>query len=373
MQKKKILYTITKGNFGGAQKYVYDLATNLPKDKYNVVVACGEGNLLKEKLEEKEIRVIKLASSQRDINIKKDIKTFFDLWRMIRKERPDVLHVNSSKIGGLGSLAGRLARTPHIIFTSHGWAFNEERGFLSKFLILLLHWITIILSHKTIAVSKKTKEGISWMPFVGNKIKVVHNGIEDFEKIERDEARKILASNSTEKIIIYSVSELHKNKGIDIGIKGISLLPDEIRKKVIYCIAGDGEEKDNLKELVQELHLRNQVHFLGFVDNAKKILLGADIFLFPSRTENLPLAVLEAGLSELPTIATSVGGIPEIINDMQNGILVPTQNPKEIAEAILYLLKHEDEKKKFGEEIKKTVSKFFSLNKTVRETTKLYQ
>ena len=372
-EKKKVLYTITKGNFGGAQKYVYDLATSLSKDKYEVVVACGEGETLKEKLEEKGIRVIKLGSSQRDISISKDIKTFFDIWKMIRQEKPDILHINSSKIGGLGSLAGRLTQTPRIIFTSHGWAFNEERSLTSKFFILLLHWITIILSHQTITVSNKTKKDISWMPFVKNKIKVIHNGIKNFEKTEKNEARQILAKNYTEKIIIYSISELHKNKGLDIGIRGIALLPEETKQKVLYCIAGMGEEKENLEKLVKELNLKKQIKFLGFLDNAKNILSGADIFLFPSRTENLPFAILEAGLAGLPTIATSVGGVPEIIKDMQNGILVPPQNPKEISEAIVYLLENPEKQKEFGEEIKKTIVSFFSLEKMLSEMIKLYQ
>src|SRR3989344_2066331 len=372
-KKKKILYTITKGNFGGAQRYVYDLATSLSKDEYDVVVACGEGETLKEKLEEKGIRVIKLGSSQRDISISKDIKTFFDIWKMIRQEKPDILHINSSKIGGLGSIAGRLTQTPRIIFTAHGWAFNEERSLTAKFFILLLHWITIILSHQTITVSNKTKKDISWMPFVKNKIKVIHNGIKNFEKTEKNEARQILAKNYTEKIIIYSISELHKNKGLDIGIRGIALIPEETKQKVLYCIAGMGEEKENLEKLVKELNLKKQIKFLGFLDNAKNILSGADIFLFPSRTENLPFAILEAGLAGLPTIATSVGGVPEIIKDMQNGILVPPQNPKEISEAIVYLLENPEKQKEFGEEIKKTIVSFFSLEKMLSEMIKLYQ
>jgi len=230
-----------------------------------------------------------------------------------------------------------------------------------------------MLSHQTIAVSNKTKEGISWMPFIGGKIKTIHNGISDFEKTQRSEARTILAPGRTEKILIYSISELHQNKGLDVGLRGIALLPEDIKQKILYCIAGSGEEESNLTKLTKDLHLENQVRFLGFKDNAKNILTGADIFLFPSRNENLPLAVLEAGLAELPTIATSVGGVPEIIEDMQNGILVPSQNPKEIAEAILYLLDHPEKQKEFGEAIKQTVQDSFSLEKMLDKTMKIYK
>src|SRR3989344_2148103 len=116
--KKKVLFIITKGNFGGAQRYVFDLATNLPKEKFEVVVACGEGNLLVERLGAEKIRAVKMSSSQRDINIIKDSKTFFEILRLIREEKPDVLHVNSSKAGGLGALAGRLTGIHKIIFTA---------------------------------------------------------------------------------------------------------------------------------------------------------------------------------------------------------------------------------------------------------------
>ena len=138
-------------------------------------------------------------------------------------------------------------------------------------------------------------------------------------------------------------------------------------------MAGDGEEKENLNKLVFELGIENIVRFLGFVPDAKKLLSGADIFLLPSRTEAFPYSILEAGMAGLPVIATSVGGVSEMIHDMQNGILVHPQNPKEMAEAILYILDHEENRKEFGHEIKKTITNFFSLEKMLSETIKIYQ
>ncbi|MFH0804130.1 MAG: glycosyltransferase family 4 protein [Candidatus Zambryskibacteria bacterium] len=383
--KKKILYVITKGNFGGAQRYVYDLATHLSKSDFDIVVACGPSSAkaiagkegLAEMLKDKGVRVIELKSSQRDINISKDIKTFFEIKKIIKEERPDVIHLNSSKIGGLGALVGRMARVPKIIFTGHGWAFNENRGLLPRTIILFLHWLTILLCHTTIAVSDKAKKDINYLPFIKNKIKVVYNGIEKFETLPREEARKILTgknpSTGSGQVIIFSISELHKNKGIDVALSALALLPKEKKEKIIYSIAGvDGGEKENLEKLVSELDIADMVRFLGFVPDAKKLLSGSDIFLLPSRTEAFPYAPLEAGLVGLPIIATSVGGVPEVIRDMQNGILVHPRNPKEIAEAIMYLLDHPEKQKEFGEEIKKIVSNFFSLDKMLSETINLY-
>lgn len=379
--KKKILYVITKGNFGGAQRYVYDLATNLSKSDFDIIVACGnkDGDTLPKMLEEKGIKTYKLEKLGREIKFFDEFKVCKELISIIRSEKPDVLHLNSSKIGGIGAVAGRISSLleknyrPKIVFTSHGWGFYEKhRPFFLRIFFYISHWITVVLCDQTIAVSGKTKKDMSFLPFLKNKISVIHNGIDSFDVLEKNEARKFLASEDMDKIIIFSISELHKNKGIDVALKGLALLPKETRKNIVYCIAGNGEEKQNLEKLVDDLKIKNSVYFLGFVENAKKLLSGATIFLFPSRTENLPFAVLEAGSVGLPIIATSVGGVPEVIHDMQNGILVHPKNPKEIAEAILYLLDHQDKQKEFGKEIKKTISNFFSLQKMLEETTNLY-
>lgn len=377
--KKKILFLITKGNFGGAQRYVYDLAANLPKEKFEAVVACGtkEGTVLIEKLKEASIRTIELKNSEREINLKNDFRSIKELIKIIKEEKPGVVHLNSSKIGLLGSLACLYLKTkgckPKVIFTAHGWAFNEKnRSSFSKAIYCLGHYLTVLICDKTITVSEKARRDIICMPFVKNKIEVIYNGIPKFELQPKMESRIILASKEAEKKILFSISELHNNKGLDLALRAISILPKEAKEKIIYSIAGNGEEKENLENLAKELHIEDLVRFLGFVPDAKKLLSGADIFLLPSRTEAFPYAILEAGSVGLPIIATSVGGIPEIIRDMQNGILVHPRNPKEIAEAILYLFDHKDKQKEFGSEIKKTVINFFSLEKMLGETIRIY-
>lgn len=373
-EKKKILFVITKAEpLGGAQRYVFDLATSLPPNEFEVAVACGQGEALKDKLREQGIRIIELVNAQRDIDTSKDWATFKELRRLIKEEEPDVLHLNSSKIGGIGALAGRLCGVQRIIFTGHGWAFNENRSLLSKIIIVFLHWLTILLTHTTIAVSEKTKRDIAWLPFVKNKIKVVYNGvaIPPVSGVKKKEIRDIFGVDA-KKTLLFSLSELHKNKGLDLAIKAIKLLPEQKREKVIYCIAGTGEEKESLEKLIKELGLEENVRLMGFVEGGSKLLPGADIFLMPSRTEALPYSLLEAGSAGLPIIATSVGGMPEVIKDMHNGILVYPNNSTEIAEAITYLLDHKDKEKEFAREIKSTIKNFYSLKIMVEETISLY-
>jgi hypothetical protein len=173
--RKKILFLITKSNWGGAQRYVFDLATTLDQDIYEPVVALGGNGELLDKLSVAGIRTISLATLQRDISFTKELSFAKELWRTVRIEKPDVFHVNSSKAGGLGCFIGRVAGINRVIFTAHGWAFNEDRPLWQKFIIKKLHWWTVVLSHHTIAVSSAVAAQMNW-PFVQRKMTVIHPG-----------------------------------------------------------------------------------------------------------------------------------------------------------------------------------------------------
>src|SRR3989344_895873 len=138
----KILYGITKSNFGGAQRYVFELAIAMKKQGYDVAVLCGGQGLLVDKLKQKKIEVIPSDTMQRDVSIGKEFLSFFQILKVLKKEKPNVFHINSSKMGGLGGLAGRLAGTRKIIFTAHGWTFNEPRPCYEKVIIKLFAWLT---------------------------------------------------------------------------------------------------------------------------------------------------------------------------------------------------------------------------------------
>ena len=122
---QKVLLVITKSNFGGAQRYVFELATRLMSDGYEVAVALGGEGALKDKLINASIKVFPLSDAQRDINIKKEIRVLWRIFKIAREWRPDVMHLNSPKIGGLGVVAGKLAGVKKIFYTNHGWPVGE--------------------------------------------------------------------------------------------------------------------------------------------------------------------------------------------------------------------------------------------------------
>lgn len=369
--RKKILYVITKGNFGGAQRYVFDLATNLPKDQFDVAVTMGEGEILEKKLRDSDIRTIRTSSLQRDVNPLKEIRAFFELFKIFKEEKPDVVHLNSSKAGFLGSIAGRFAGIQKIVFTGHGWAFNENRSPLSKLFFLILHLKSIVLSHKTIAVSEKTYQEIAKFPLVKNKLISIHNGIPHFEMLPQEEARRELGAQINADIWIGTISELHKNKGLDFTLRAFARVAKD-RPGIAFIIIGDGEEREPLEKLVLALGIQKQVVFAGFRDNAKKYLKAFDIFTLTSRTEAFPYVPLEAGLAELPVVASSVGGIPEMIENEKNGFLVEPSNVDAISEALLKLIENTDLRQKLGSNLKNKVESEFSLQKMIDETLEVY-
>lgn len=391
-KKLKILYLITKSNFGGAQRYVYDLATEMQKRGHDVVVGFGGNGPLATKLAEAGIRTISIAELERDVQPGNDFKTFLRLLDIFTAERPDVIHLNSSKMGGLGAFAARLfnawnwifkflgkgGHTARIIFTGHGWAFNEARSDMERFVIGALHWLTIELAQETIAVSRKTREQVGALPFAWHKLTVIYNGVGDIRTMPRDEAleeilgehKKVLLAGAP--LIVGTLAELHKNKGLSYAIEGIAQLKKQTDTKMVFLILGDGEERVNLEALIVKLGLEDTVFLAGNKENGVALLSAFDIFLLPSITEAFPYAILEAGKAGLPIIATAVGGIPEVLDDMESGILIQSKNPGEVARALAYLIKYPKRRRELGDAIAARIADRFNLETMVNETLKLY-
>ncbi len=391
-QKRKILYVITKSNFGGAQRYVYNLATNLSKEKFDVLVVLGGAGLLADKLEKAKIPTIAIPHLARDINPFAEIFVFFSLLRIFYHERPDVVHLNSSKIGGIGALAGRIynlfpkgnpLKTENyrlktkIIFTSHGWAFNENRNGISKAIIWLLQWFTVLLSHKTITVSKSDYEQGVEMPLVNSKITLVYNGVGNLRfKAETTARRELLGDSFAENknLWIGTISELHKNKGLIYLLRAIkSLVENNIEHKNITCVVlGDGEEKEYLTQYIKDNNLEKNIILTGYKEDAHRYLKAFDIFTLTSLKEGLPFVLLEAAEAKLPVIATNVGGIPQIIIDMQTGILIRPKNSSEIAKGILFLSGDKKRRVSLGLALNSHVEYGFSFEGMLEGTKRLY-
>lgn len=374
----KIIYLITKGFWGGAQRYVYELATSLPESDYEVKVVFGEGDALEKKLQLVKIQTQRLNSLGRDLNLGRDLKSFWSLYKLFRLEKPDIIHLNSSKIGVLGTLAGRLAGVKKIIFTGHGWSFNEDRFWLTKKILVLGHWLTIILAHQTIAVSRQVFDQVATWPKVKNKITLIYNGIETINFLSERDARILLLPDKIEKFWLGTVAELHHNKGLDILIEAFarlvkSLLSSQLGWSLYLVIIGEGEDRGRLEKLISAKRLDGRIILLGQIEDARKYLKAFDIFILPSRTEAFPYALLEAGYAGLPIVASEVGGIPEIIPDAEYGLLVPPGNVIELEKSLKYMITKDHYRALIGPNIAKKIKADFSFKQMLEKTIELYR
>lgn len=391
-EKRKILYIITKSNFGGAQRYVYDCATSF-RETYDVSVALGGFGPLAHELVKKDVEVVSLEHLGSDVNIFNEFKSFFSLLALYKKVEPDIIHLNSSKAGGIGAFAarvyniGRKEKKAKIIFTAHGWAFTDPRFAIVRKILLFLQWLTIRTADVTIAVSRETKQEIaSFYPRLSEKIATIHNGIGRVETLYPRDARKALVEHtpfsgvidlwSNQTLWIGTIAELNKNKGIDIALAAIHELKDyfyEHNVSLVYFVLGEGEDRKELEEMVRKYKLSSLVFMPGFVENASLYLRAFDIFLLPSRKEGFPYVVLEAGAAGVPVISTEVGGVPEVIHDETSGLLVLPDNKEKLKEAILEYARDPRERHEHGMHLQETVTHNFTLEKMLRKTYELYE
>lgn len=377
-ESQKICYIITKSNLGGAQKYVFELATKAHEEGHEVSVITGGNGPLIELLKKNNITVYQIQELGRDVNLISDMRSFAKIYSYLRKNKPDVLHLNSSKIGGVGAVIGRLLGIKNIIFTIHGWAFNENRNFIQKIIIKKLYAITMLLCHKSIAVSQNTKKqfgGNFFYSWLGKKIIVIPNSIKPFTLIERTEARKKISEMTSaeinDDILIGIFAELHPIKGHKYLIDAFDKLHVE-HANCKLLLFGDGEIRNEIVKQIKNLGLENYVYILGFVFEAPKLLSALDIFVLSSISEASPLSIHEAGYAGLPIIASNVGGVSEIIEDNQSGFLTTPKDTDDLYKKMKTLVENENLRKEFSRNIKESIHNKFSFEKMYEETFRTY-
>lgn len=318
----KVLYIITKANWGGAQRYVYDLATAAKAHGLDVAVAHGGSGEMATRLGAAGIRTIPIDALGRDVS-GSDFTAYRALARSIRTEKPDVVHLNSSKAAALGALAARLAGVPKIIFTSHGWAFNEKRSLPARIVIWLLSWFTAICVDKVIAVSDSELRAAKHMPFCAHKAVRIYNGID--LHLHFGTGEKIRSAFPVGVHITGTIGELNKNKN------QIALIEDARQKPDMYvAIVGEGELRPSLEKKIQEYGLGDRVKLFGFLP-AAEVLKGFDTFALPSLKEGLGYVILEARAAGLPIVANRVGGTSEALDKPLSEFSVEQMTQKTLA------------------------------------------
>lgn len=306
----------------------------------------------------------------------------FKMFQEALKYSVDLVHVHSGSFPIVGLAAMRHAKRENIplVFTYHGDVQESHGGlirrmgisFCNKYLIdKVLSYARVIIS-----LSENYIDESRFLRKYRDKIVVIPNGvnIEDFDiPYSKKECREKLGLPADEKIVLF-FGNLVRYKGPDILVRAMpSILKEVPDTKLVFV--GSGEMKGELEKLSKKLSVDRCVKFAGFVSESSKILYykAADVFSLPSTMgpECFPIAILEAMACGIPIVASKIGGIPDIVKDGKDGLLVPPKNQKALTDSIIYLLENEDIIRKMGKNGRGKVEDY-SWERIAEETEKVY-
>jgi len=283
-----------------------------------------------------------------------------ELFRLCRRERPDIVHANSSKAGILGRVAAFLARVPIRIFTVHGWAFAAHRGLAGR-LFLWAERLMRPLTTLAICVSENERAvGLAARTCSAQRTVVVHNAVEAAPVSERGELPVTR---------VVSVGRFKYPKDFGTLIEAFAKLD----RPFVGQLVGDGPDRSTLEAATRRHNLSGRVEFLGERNDVPELLAGAEVFVLSSRSEGLPVSVLEAMSAQLPVIASAVGGVPELVVEGETGLLVPPGDIDALAHALERLLADGRLRQRLGKAGRHRLEERFGLDEFRRRHLELYR
>jgi glycosyltransferase involved in cell wall biosynthesis len=347
-----LLYVVTLAEVGGAQSYVRDLLPAV-REHYDVTLAAHGDGPLRSVAAELGIAFVPLRHVRRPLSVIHDPLGVFELTRLFRRVRPDVVHLNSSKAGVLGRIAASAARVPVRVFTAHGWAFKATSGGAAR----LYAWAdraVCPLTTMIVCVSQTELEaGLAARVCVPGRAKVIPNAV-DVSVVPTGPRA------AAEPVEIASVGRLAAPKDFSTLLSALALLP---RGRVRLTVLGDGPLRPELERKVAELGLADDVVLTGEVADVRRYLDRADVFALSSTSEGMPISVLEAMAAGLPVVASAVGGLHEIVVDGATGFLVPASQPAALAEALGRLVEDAQLRARLGAAGRQRAEDEFSLER----------
>ncbi|HEY8526431.1 MAG TPA: glycosyltransferase family 4 protein [Acidimicrobiales bacterium] len=300
------------------------------------------------------IRHVPLSSSTRGMNLLADVKAAVELWRILRRERPDVLHTHNPKPGVYGRIVGRLARVPIVVNTNHGLWATEHDGALRRFVVLALEAVAARFSHAELVQNVEDLELLTRRRLnVPSRTHLLGNGI-DLDRFapgrvgpdERAALRAELGAGP-DAIVVGMVGRLVAEKGYPELFSAAARLDD---RYVVVAIGPDDPEKpDAVTREQREAAEKNGVVFLGARDDVERLYAAMDLFVLPSHREGFPRAAMEAAATGLPIVATDVRGCRQVVAHGETGLLVPVRDPAALAAAITELGDDPERRARMGE------------------------
>jgi glycosyltransferase involved in cell wall biosynthesis len=324
--------------------------------------------------EKRGVKIIPLSSLARRIAPVRDLRAFFSLWRLMIREKPAIVHTHTSKAGILGRCAARLAGVPAIVHTPHGHVFFGHFGLLASRFFLQAERFMASLTDRLIALTQGERNDYMALS-VGDpgRIVTIHSGVDVDRymqvKVNLQEKRRSLGLNP-EGLVVGTVGWLLPIKGPMYLLKAMA----EVWKgypETSLVYVGKGDLEGELKEEASRMGVSERVSFLGWRDDIPEIMHILDIFVLPSLNEGMGRVLVEAMAAGRPVVASNVGGIPDLVMQGKNGLLVPAADIKALARGIEFFISYPNERKEMGEEGRKMAIRFGS-DSMVQKIDRLY-
>jgi glycosyltransferase involved in cell wall biosynthesis len=361
-----ILQISSASSFGGGERYVADLTNSLTARGHNLYAALRPGSPLLRHLQLPPERIVMLP-----LRNALDVPSAHELERLVRRERIDVVHAHMARDYSLASYAARRNRHTKFIATRH-----------VLFQLNRLHRHTLARATRVIAVSAAVAKELGSQGILKpEQIAIVPNGI-DVDRFARacvgfDRAQFLRSMGlAPDCLLVGSIGELRTLKRHDDFIRAAALVAAKF-PTTQFVLAGldtsaSGEVRKQLEKLVVQLGLKDCFYFLGWLEEAERLLCALDVFVSASETESFGLAIAEAMAAGTAVVATETDGAQELIEDQQTGLLVPIGNVEKIAAAVCELLGDADMRRAMSARAAEAANARFSLKRMVDEVEKLY-
>lgn len=360
--QKKILLFIETGGAGGAEKVVLETAINLKNSGADVTVGTLRLGWLTDSLRTKGIRHQHFESKS-----KFDFGLIYKLITFLKKEKFSIVHSHLLDSNFYCSIATFIAGVPHVA-SEHGDVHHLHLKKLSRLKLKIIG----LLKTKMTAVSKFSADRLKALGYnapvtvIGNPITISYR--QDLELRERTRNKLGLKA---EDLLWLNIANLREVKDQFTLIKGFAKACRQ-NNNLFLLLLGEGPERAKLENLIKNLDLAENVELLGFCPDPTPFLQAADGFILSSKSEALPLSLLEAAVSGLTVVATNVGGIPEIIKSNVDGFLFESGNDLQLAEILVRISADRGTMKKMAEVLREKVKLDFSMQSYLEKLNDLY-
>ena len=352
--KLRVLHIITRLDRGGSSENTLLTVAGLDKERYVVTLASGPSTEdigpTQVKAQHGGVVFLQVPHLRRAICPLDDMVAMMELYRLVRQGRYEVVHTHTSKGGVLGRIVARLAGVPIIVHTPHGHVFHGYYGKLvSRLFIRIERWAAGFTDRIITLTERGARDHVDYGVAPPSRFTVIHSGVEfpALDSPSRESGRREALGIGSSDFVYGTVGRLEPIKGHSVLIEAFARVVQELSNAKLLMI-GDGELRQELEGLARGLNVSPRVIFAGWREDVGELLRLMDVFVLPSHNEGMGKALVEAMHAGLPSIASNVGGIPEVVEDDKQGVLVAPGSSESLAREMIVLAQNCDKRRRLG-------------------------